>query len=51
MEIRRTGKSYKFSELTLFLEGDDVECIHVLPNNCLMLGVARNPEIKVLDLG
>ena len=50
MEIRRTGKSFKLSELTLFLKDENVLCIYVLPNNCLLVGVHNNPEIKVLDL-
>ena len=50
MEIRRTGNTFQLSELTLFLKGEDVLCIHALPNNCLLVGVFTNPEIKVLDL-
>ena len=50
MEIIRTGNSFNLSELTLFLKGKDVRCIHVLPNNCLLVGVSNNTEMKVLDL-
>ena len=50
MEIRKTGNTFQLSELALFLKGEDVNCIHALPNNCLLVGVWKNPWIKVLDL-
>jgi len=50
VDIRRTGNSFQLSELTLFLKGEDVLCLHALPNNLLLLGVLNNPEINVLDL-
>ena len=42
VEIRKTGKSFQLSELTLFLKGEDVRCIYVLPDNCLLVGVWKN---------
>ena len=51
MEITRTGNSFQLSELNLYVEDQNILCIHVLPNNCLLLGVTNNTEAKVLDLG
>ena len=50
VEIRKTEGGFQFSELALFLEEETVYCINVLPNNCLLVGVYDDLEIKVLDL-
>ncbi len=50
MVIRRKGNTFQLLELTLFLKGEDVLCIHALPNNCLLVGEGNNPEINVIDL-
>ena len=50
MEIKKTEGIFKLSELIIFLEGETILGIHVLPKSCLLVGVHNNSEIKVIDL-
>jgi hypothetical protein len=50
IEIKKTQKGFELFELKNYLKGESVWCIHLLPNECLLVGGFNCSDMKVLDL-
>ncbi len=50
IEIRRNQNSFEHLDRGTYLKGENVLCIHAMPNYCLLLGIRNSSELQVLDL-